>query len=484
MHMPLQTSLRAVKNIGPKSKLNEDQLKKLVARDQVLLQKTRFPIVTVSASFREDLKAFHGMGHDPQHEDVVFSRAHYSMAFGCAIQAWMKPSLAGVNKQELKKISYVMSPKIHAPCHPEVAWMVDPTNYVRPEDWTNITRTELIGRIIARNPLLKWLKDQVDTIARNNLPITNTILPPLIELFREVKQPIISFHYESGNILAALGKRVVQVVTDPHVRPQYVKHAHLPTIKFAVMDERTKAEFIERASLEGHPVDARRVVVTGPPVDPRIVACRQLRTEKPPLIGSSPRPLRIAITTGGLGTNLAEIQTILEELFDLLRKHPVPVQLLCYAGTHDDFAEMMKEVAKKERVQFAPLSDQSAKLRMIHGNHLVGLNEQLIEYLFPWADLVITKPSGDMAYDAAVAGAGLLFLEPWGEWEENIQHIFEQAGIGRRAQPMQITKQVLLLASHANTKESWIMQAQNKAKQLPPLFRNGNLEILKMAREW
>jgi hypothetical protein len=35
-----------------------------------------------------------------------------------------------------------------------------------------------------------------------------------------------------------------------------------------------------------------------------------------------------------------------------------------------------------------------------------------------------------MAYDAAAANCFLLFLEPWGSWEENIQEIFIKKKIG------------------------------------------------------
>ena len=478
----IRRGVQTVLSLGPKSDLGLDELDLLLTQDRALIETTRFPIVTVSATYRESLREYHGLFPDPSNEDVVFSRAHYSMAFGAAVQAWTDPRYT--KNLPPKDAVCALSSKISVPCRSDIAWLLDPTNYVRPQYWARITRTELLGRVIARNPLLKWLKDQVDSIARNNLPITQAITPPLIYTFQKVTKPIISFHYESGNILASQGKKVVQVVTDPHVRPQYVKHANLPNIKFAVMDETTKQDLIEMADLEGKPVDPRRVIITGPPVDPRIVQCRGNRTGTRPLVGKHGRPLRIAITTGGLRTNMNEIVKILYELFDLLRKRPAPVQLLCYAGTHDDFAEMITTIARKERVKISPLEDQDAKLRVLHGNHIVPLNEMLIEYMFPWADLIITKPSGDMAYEAAASGSAMLFLQPWGEWEERIQHIFESLGIGRKASPLQITRQVMLLATHNNRGESWIEQAHQKSIQLSPLFLHGCKEILKIAEQW
>jgi hypothetical protein len=61
---------------------------------------------------------------------------------------------------------------------------------------------------------------------------------------------------------------------------------------------------------------------------------------------------------------------------------------------------------------------------------MVDANENLIKYMFPWAHGVITKPSGDMAYDSAAAGCFLMFLSPWGKWEENVQRVFVNNGVG------------------------------------------------------
>ena len=86
-------------------------------------------------------------------------------------------------------------------------------------------------------------------------------------------RPIISLHNETGNVLAGVGKKVLQVITDPYVRNEYLDYAHLSTMRFAVFDEKTKTDTIERAKLLNKKLDPDRVIVTGPPIDPRIVAC-------------------------------------------------------------------------------------------------------------------------------------------------------------------------------------------------------------------
>ncbi|HAV15361.1 MAG TPA: hypothetical protein DCX25_03455 [Candidatus Pacebacteria bacterium] len=450
--------------------LLDSQLDTLLAQDRRFIESTEFPIVTVSSSFREDLKQFYGMEHDPNMRDVVFSRAHFSMAFAMAVEAWLPQK----DRQHLEKY---IAPQPNA----KRAWFIDPTNYVQSKDWSKIQTIEYIGRKLARNSFLKWVKDRIDTFARNRLPITTAITPPLLHLFQHVHRPIISLHYEVGNILAGVGKHVVQVVTDPHVRDQYLDHADLPNIKFCVFDEKTKSDFLEKAALFGKHVDEKRVIVTGPPVCPRVVGARKKKS----IHDLRRRPLRICITTGGLGTNKEEVRKILSELLDLVRKRPEPIHILCYAGTQHDFTLMIQDIAKKEHITIEPLENENAKFRLIHGKHIVELNEQLIQYAFPWADVFITKPSGDMAYDAAAAGCSLLFLTPWGEWEKNIQEVFEQQGVGRKAEIEHIKTQVNVLSVRAlHNNESWFEHAKEKALNLPALFLHGSENILNIAKEW
>ena len=162
--------------------------------DKQFLENTRLPVITVSATFREDLKEMHGFHENEQIRDIVFSRAHYSMAVGIAVAAWG-------NKVD-----------------PDKAWIVDPTNYVSHDHWRSIVLTETIGKTLARHPFLKFLKDLVDRFGRGKLPILESITPPLLYLCQNIKKPILSLHIATGNILAAQGKKVIQVITDPHVR--------------------------------------------------------------------------------------------------------------------------------------------------------------------------------------------------------------------------------------------------------------------------
>ncbi len=423
----------------------------LLSKDKRLLHHTRVPMVTVAASWRDDLAKFHGVDtyFGDNQDEVLFSRAHYSMMLGVLMQAWG-------DRQDPKK-----------------AWGVDPTNYVHQSDWNKIVFTQNVGKLMARYKLLKLIKDLIDSRVRSKLPITNAITTPLLHLFEHVHSPILSFHYEATNILAAAGKKVVGVVTDPHVRIQYIEFAHLPAVRFCVFDQKTKTDFLELCEVAGKTVDPRRVIVTGPPVDPRIVAAGRKKTPY-----SGKRPLRLVIATGGLGTNKAEMMASLRSLAPYMRgTHEYQVRVMLYAGVHEDIREAAHQVAHQEGIVTSALSDSDASLRIIYSPHIVTANELLVEHVFPWADGFVTKPSGDMAYDAAAAGCFLLTLDPWGEWEHNIRDVFEQHGVSRRAIPEELGKQIESLLEKYDS-SSWIHQAMKSAQSLPAIFTNGSKNIL------
>lgn len=460
------------------SNLFDPALEKTLQQDKQYLEKTQLPIVTVSASYIEDLKGFYDLPELDTTTDVVFSRAHYTMALAAAVQAW---------KDEI---------------NPNKAWIVDPTNYVKAKDWFSIKLTETIGKTLARNPLLKKLKNLVDRFGRNKLPILDSITPPLLYLTQQIDQPILSFHIASGNILAAQGKQVFQMVTDPHVRDDYLNQAQRDNIVFLVFDNKTKTDFLERAALLGKEVNPERVIVTGPPIDPRVIQARQKK--RPWRRGK----LKLCLTTGGLGTNKTEIETILNQLLPELRRRPSPYQLMVYVGTHLDLARLVRNMAKKQRVALEEIGEtdpaqfvlkgklgsprtrrtvtrkfDGANLSLIYHPQIVDANELLVRYGFPWADGFLTKPSGDMAYDAAASGSFLLTLSEWGEWEHNIREIFEQKGIARQAQIDQIVTQLRTLSSAKSKAQSWVERAMQAALSLDGLMIEGVKNITEAVKK-
>lgn len=431
-------------------------LEKSYQYDKEHLENTEVPLVTISASYKEDVKGLFGYAEDETIQDVVFSRAHYSMPTGVVMEAW--------------------GDKIR----PEKAWMVDPTNYVSHKKWGSIELTEDIGKVVARRPLLKRLKDFVDKFGRNKLPILSSVTPPLLHLTSQIDKPLLSFHIAAGNILSEQGRSVVEMITDPHVREEYLNHADQDNFYLMVFDQQTKTEALEKAALINKEIDPERVIVTGPPIDPRII---KTRTKKRPWRSGT---LKICLTTGGLGTNKPEIRQIIRQLLPELRKRPHPYQLLVYAGTHEDIYQMALDLAKEAHVAVGELDDEKAKFRLIHHPQIMDANELLIKYGFPWADGFITKPSGDMAYDAVASGSFLLTLQEWGEWEHNIRRNFAERGIGRKAIVDDIVSQLEALSRAQGQDQSWIEHAMQQAQVIEksdPNYLNGAKNILKTYRE-
>lgn len=448
LHLVLVVSLEFCSNRVFMPELFDPALAKTLKKDKRFLESTKLPILTVSGTYQEDLKRMHGLPNNDSIQDIVFSRAHYSMAVGVACEAWD-------DKQDPKK-----------------AWVADPTNYVSADDWFSVKLTDKVGKTIARYPFLKTLKDLIDRFGRQKLPILNSITEPLLYLTEHIDRPILSLHIATGNILVGQGKTVLQVITDPHVRYDYVTYADKPNLYYCVFDENTKLELLEKAALQQKKLDATRIFVTGSPVDPRIVACRN---KKQPWRSGV---LKLVITTGGLGTNKTEIEQLLQQFLPELRKQKPAVKLVVYAGTHRDIAEMVREMAKKYRVAIGEGSDRSSKLRLLYHPQIVDANELLIKYAFPWAHGFITKPSGDMTYDAVAAGCFVLTLQEWGEWEHRIREIFEQQDISRRATIAQILTQLAVLQSAQGKAQSWIERAMHNALRIDRLYLNGTKNIV------
>lgn len=437
--------------------LHDPALTQIFQEDKELLEKTEIPVVSVAGTFEEDLKAWHGEDNENVSTDVVFSRAHFSMAYGFVKDIWGE-------KMDKKK-----------------TWFVDPTNYVLEKDWKSISLTEKIGKLLARQPLLKLLKDGVDKFGRSKLPILDSITPPLLYLFEDVEKPILSFHIAAGNILLAMNKKVVQVITDPHVREDYLTHADNDNLTYCVFDEQTKQEAITKANELGMELNEQRVIMTGPPIDHRIASSRK---QKQGYDGK--RPLRIVITTGGLGTNKGEIHTLVNELLPKLAENNY--NLTVYCGTQKDIFDMVKKQAEQAMVKHtvlrntlrnkfksnSPQPTTHNPLSLLYHPQIFDANELLIKYGFPNADLFISKPSGDMSYDAVASGSALLTLKPWGVWEERIRDIFKEKAIAQEANVGSIVEQLEKL------KQGWVQEAIQKAKNIEKLYLGGNEQIRKV----
>jgi hypothetical protein len=241
-----------------------------------------------------------------------------------------------------------------------------------------------------------------------------------------------------------------------------------------------------------------------------------------------------------LGTNKVEIKAVLEKLLPEIKKQSskkknenLPTIELCfYAGTHQDHKDMAVKIAKKNNLAYRLISPQDPanfaikgdinkqtkaekdfskneksriKFNIIYHPQIVDANELLIHYGFPWADLFITKPSGDMAYDAALSGAALLTLKEWGEWEHNVRQVFEERGIAQKLDLENLIEQLEKISyektadisskkpasakrpipqiEEKTSGNSWIARAMENTRKLDKIFYHGAENILKAAEK-
>jgi hypothetical protein len=72
----------------------------------------------------------------------------------------------------------------------------------------------------------------------------------------------------------------------------------------------------------------------------------------------------------------------------------------------------------------------------------------------------------------------LLFLEPWGVWEEQIQKRFLSRKIGYDLNAWKTYEQFMKL-----WEDGFFNQAMENAQTLPDLFRRGSFNIVKLQQE-
>ena len=128
----------------------------------------------------------------------------------------------------------------------------------------------------------------------------------------------------------------------------------------------------------GISIAANRVIITGPPIDPRITAIGRNSTVRSFSEGG---PINLAVTTGGLGTNLSEIKQVLDQLAPLLNP-PEKIRLFLHAGTHRDFRNFFEDFAAQHNIRIGNLDDTTARIRILHEDSIIDANENLIKYMF------------------------------------------------------------------------------------------------------
>lgn len=424
--------------------VSKQDLRKALLAEKKKLEKVDVPVITVSASFRKEIVERHEVKLHSKGE-IIFSRGHYSEA------------IAVVEAAKQKGLS---------------SYLVDPMNFVSIKDWGKLDFTEDIGELTARYKILANLKRVAEQLLRGKLPVSEAVKPVVLELIEDIKVPIVSGHYEVGNVIAQTDKKVVQMVTDPHVSDPYLKVSDEESVSWVVFDEETKKQFVDKVKKMDKSINQDMIRVTGPGVHPKILEFGKKGKKL-----DAERPLRLGITTGGLGTNRGEIKKVLDNLAPLVEE-PEKIQLFLYSSTHKDFRDIFEKFANENNIRIGDLDNEKAKLRVLHEDSMVDGNRNLVDYMFPWVDGVITKPSGDMAYDVLGSGAFGLYLDPWGRWEETVRSRMFDFGVGKNLDIKNAGEQVMKMKKSGKLAE--MMDKANKWAQ----NSNGAKKIVEWQQEW
>lgn len=423
---------------------SKQDLRKALLAEKKKLEEVDVPVITVSASFRKEIVEKYEVNLGSKGE-IIFSRGHYSEA------------MAVVEAAKRKGLS---------------SYLVDPMNFVSIKDWGKLEFTEDIGELTARYDLLAKLKRVAEQLLRGKLPVSEAVKPVVLELIENIKVPIVSGHYEVGNVIAQTDKKVVQMVTDPHVSDPYLKVSDEENVSWVVFDEGTKNQFVDKVKKKNKSVNEKMIKVTGPGINPKI-----LDVGKKGKTLDDERPLRLGITTGGLGTNRGEIKKVLDNLVPFIEE-PEKIQLFLYSSTHRDFRDIFEKFANENNIRIGDLDNEEAKLRVLHEDSMVDGNRNLIDHMFPWVDGVITKPSGDMAYDVLGSGAFGLYLDPWGRWEETVKSRMFEFGVGKKLDIEKAGEEIMKMRKEGEL--SKMMDKANKWAQ----NSDGAKEIVEWQQEW
>jgi hypothetical protein len=370
------------------------------------------------------------------------------------------------------------------------AYGVDAIDMINTEEERQaLAQMAQLPRMVVRSELgSKMLHHPLVQKMRSGLGLEDVVADKVLRLVDQVdkRKPIVLFHYGAAKVLVENGYNVIMAVTDPssdlthegyisfvNENPRYQEQ-----VRYAVMDEAT-AFWLNQ--YQGIPRE--RIKNVGAFVSPEVVeagkqkiSAAEKRWSKEKLFD---HPVRLAVFTGGLGTNIFEIKKLIKELSSWM--HSGRVELNVFLGTNLDLRENLRDYAASEcGLQTADTEQQQTYLNLVAGQDKQWLAEKSKEFL-KWADLVVTKPSGDKGFEACAAGCPLLSLFPLHPHEIRIYKILRRRGAAVRAEIGGLKDQLIDLV--AGGKESELVRMIKNThypekKHLPYVDLNGCRELV------
>lgn len=254
-----------------------------------------------------------------------------------------------------------------------------------------------------------WVYDKLDKPWKNErrrLALDKLNTRPLVKLLRGYQPDlIVCTHFLPAEIVSwlkakeRLASRQVIIVTDFDVHAMWLVHHY--EHYFVALDE-------ARAYLEALGIPARKITVSGIPIDP-VFANRKDKQEMRARHGLAPDRTTILLSAGGFG--VGSVDALISSLMPL--QHPAQVIAIC--GRNEEL--------KKRLTKLAARTKPAANLLL----KPFGYTNQMDE-LMAASDLVLGKPGGLTTSEALSKGLVFVIANPIpGQEERNSDHLLEAA---------------------------------------------------------
>lgn len=254
-----------------------------------------------------------------------------------------------------------------------------------------------------------WVYDKLDKPWKNErrrLALDKLNTRPLVKLLRGYQPDlIVCTHFLPAEIVSwlkakeRLASRQVIIVTDFDVHAMWLVHHY--EHYFVALDEAC-------AYLEALGIPARKITVSGIPIDP-VFANRKDKQEMRARHGLAPDRTTILLSAGGFG--VGSVDALISSLMPL--QHPAQVIAIC--GRNEEL--------KKRLTKLAARTKPAANLLL----KPFGYTNQMDE-LMAASDLVLGKPGGLTTSEALSKGLVFVIANPIpGQEERNSDHLLEAA---------------------------------------------------------
>jgi len=311
-----------------------------------------------------------------------------------------------------------------------------------------VVRTEMGSRLL-HNPIVQKL--------RGGLGFEEVLKDKILKLVDKVSKDkvIVTYHYGTAKTLVEAGYKVLVAVTDPSVELthngyfDFLNSENKDRVFYGTMDKETKDWFIKEIG-----IPKKNIKEVGCFVSPKIIKAgskkiknREKRWEE---CTQGEERFHISLFTGGLGTNFWEMRDAVLNLVPLLCDEKITIDVFFNTNTDLDkhLKDVLKKVCCKEKISIFSSIDKEE------------LNNKSIE-IFKKTDLVLTKPSGDKAFEALASAAIPLFLFPLHPHEIMIREYVMNGGVGEIAKIEDLKKQIEKILSNKQMFTKQIYQTHN-----------------------